>query len=293
MSLSKKAIKKPTKQPTNDVQNKQNLEYKCEITHGKENFGNIKGTLLKDISEAAFKNICKQNKFTADTLKKPYSFVVATNADDKKIKKYFSGRFKNGDRVVTEKIIRRFKIKYHDEQIGKCKGCKPKQAARKAVSTISNYLIEKGLKGDGIEHEFSIIESTRNSLFKKKERYYTGMRELLDKPNIINVKKKKLNKETGKIEEKVEQVKYAKNITVKMDKSKNPKKKNNDEKKIKQNEKVVKETKVVKEDKPLKKEKVVKKEKPPKTEKVVKKTQEVKKEKPSKKGKVVKEKKNK
>ena len=27
MSLSKKAIKKPTKQPTNDVQNKQNLEF--------------------------------------------------------------------------------------------------------------------------------------------------------------------------------------------------------------------------------------------------------------------------
>lgn len=85
---------------------------------------------------------------------------------------------------------------------GRYSGRKPKQAACKALTAITNAMKERGDKYEGVKINFCVIEQTRGS--KNKKYYYEGSKFLLDEPVTVPIKK--LNKKTKKKE--IEEIEY-------------------------------------------------------------------------------------
>ena len=123
--------------------------------------------VVKDSSKSASKSASK-----AASKKEVAS--VATEASEKPADGKKSPRF--------------FKCLFGEDTIGRYKGQKPKQAANKAFTNIIRTLIkEKKENPIGKELKFDMVECTRGS--QRKCCSYTGVREALDKPLVVTIKK--------------------------------------------------------------------------------------------------------
>jgi len=72
---------------------------------------------------------------------------------------------------------------------GRYSGNKPKQAANKALTSITNEMAENGATVDGVKIKFCVIEQTRGS--KHKKYYYKGSKFSLDTPVTVKITKNK------------------------------------------------------------------------------------------------------
>ena len=101
-------------------------------------------------------------------------------------KRYFKAIYEQSGKVVCN---------------GRYSGKKPKQAACKALTAITNSLKEQGSKFEGVLINFCVIEQTRGS--KNKKYYYEGSKFLLEDPVTVEIKKK--DKDGN---EKLEEIEY-------------------------------------------------------------------------------------
>lgn len=114
----------------------------------------------------------------------------------------------DGEKQATKNKDRHFKLVHDDKTYGRFSGCKPKQAANKALTAIVKNMIKdnvaagktldeaKKLAGDTIC--FSIKECTRGS--RHKLYTYKGCRKELDQPMKVPITKGNKDGETKVIE---------------------------------------------------------------------------------------------
>jgi hypothetical protein len=87
-------------------------------------------------------------------------------------KRYFKAIYEQNGKVVCN---------------GRYSGKKPKQAACKALTAITNSMTDKGKTCEDVSINFCVIEQTRGS--KNKKYYYEGSKFLLDEPVTVKIKK--------------------------------------------------------------------------------------------------------
>jgi len=151
-----------------------------------------KGSNTKDVKTAPSKKA--EKPLTQKTSKKDTKKVKAskkqTGGDVKPKskagkKRYFKAIYEQNGKVVCN---------------GRYSGKKPKQAACKALTAITNSMKDKGKTFEDVSINFCVIEQTRGS--KNKKYYYEGSKFLLDKPVTVEIKKK--DKDGNENAEKIE-----------------------------------------------------------------------------------------
>lgn len=141
---------------------------------------NVKTTGKKDTK----KNLSKVSKKQTKKVKNTKKQTAGAAEKPKQKKRYFKVIYKLNGNYVCE---------------GRYSGKKPKQAACKALTTITNGMKKRGEKYLGKLIKYSVIEQTRGSARKKY--YYEGKKYTLKKPVTVTITK---NKDSSKeVEQKI------------------------------------------------------------------------------------------
>jgi hypothetical protein len=135
----------------------------------------------------------KTNKATTSTKKTTKTTTKNTAVVESPKKRYFKAIYDKDGTVVCE---------------GRYSGRKPKQAACKALTGITNGMKDRGEKFEGVTINFCVIEQTRRS--KNKKYYYEGSKFKLDDPVVVKITK--TDKKTGK--KNTEKIKYSRGSKV-------------------------------------------------------------------------------